>query len=285
MTSLTLPTSIAAEAAMVDLIAHGERTDAEIQRSLAQGRCAQCDLPIKTGYKRRRPCLCTTCGETLSWCSTCQRPKPLGAFPRCRRSPNGLNRECRQCRRGRKRARKPLPRCGRAGCTRLVALTSKGYPRKLCEQCLRTHAWCSDCERARLRREFAREVRHHKRHAAICLECDRSRRPATGAKDAVSREAQARYAAIRDYAAAHPTAGKAEIRAALGVSMPQIKAAMDALGFRIGFGPLKAAALTRYRAVVDLSLAEIMAREGLTYQGALKLRCRARKAIAEAGGA
>lgn len=280
-----MSSSIAAEAAMLDLIAHGERTDAEIQRSLAQGRCAQCDMPIKSGYKGRRPCLCAACGETLSWCSTCQRPKPHATFPRCRRSPNGLNRECRQCRQGRKRARRPAPICARKGCKRFAANGRKGTWRKLCGECLKTHAWCSDCERARLRREFARATRLHKRHAAICLECDRARRPATGAKDALSREAQARYAAIRDYAQAHPTAGKAEIRAALGVSMPQIKAAMDALGFRIGFGPLRRAALERYRAVVDLNPAEIMTREGLTYQGALKLRCRARKALAEAGAA
>lgn len=284
MNSLALSPSIAADAALLDLLAAGERTDAEIQRSLAQGRCAACDMPVKTGYKRRRPCLCPNCGLTLSWCSTCQRPKPLAAFPRCRRSPNGLNRECRQCR-AERRVRRPTPTCARRGCTRLVARAARNARRKLCEGCLRTHAWCSGCGRARLRREFARGVRLRRRHAGICLQCDRARRPATGAKDEVSREAQARYADIRDYAAAHPTAGKAEIMAALGVSMPQITAAMQALGFALGFGPIKAAALERYRAIVDLSPREIAAREGLSYNSAVQLRCRARKALAEAEGA
>lgn len=281
MSSLAFFPSIAAEAALVDLLAHGERTDAEIQRSLTQGRCAQCDMPVKTGYKRRRPCLCAACGATLSWCSTCQRPKPHNAFPRCRRSPNGLNRECRQCRQGRKRARRPAPMCARKGCTRPASHGGKGTWHRLCAACLTTHAWCSGCDRARLRREFARGVRLHRRHAGICLACDRSRRPATGAKDAISREAQARYTAIRDYAEANPAAGKAQIMAALGVSLPQINAAMQALGFQLGFGPLKAAALTRYRAVVDLSPREIAEREGPSYKSAVQLRCRARKALGE----
>jgi hypothetical protein len=271
--------SIAAEAALLDVIAAGGRTAQQIQRSLASGRCAECDLPVSTGYKRRRPCLCPRCAQTLAWCSPCQRPKAHSAFARCASNPNGLNAECRACRLARKLAGRPHPQCSRKGCTRLAAKAGKGNYRKLCEACLETHAWCSDCERARLRREFAREVRLRKRHAGICHACDRARKPPTGIRAAEIAAAHARYAAIRDYAQANPTAGKAAIIAALGVTAHQIREAMVALGFRLGHGPKRAVALERYRAIIDLSPAEIMECQGLGYNAAIKLRSKARQAL------
>lgn len=275
--------SIAAEAALIDVLALHRRTHAEMQRSLAQGRCAECDMPVKPNGRARRTCLCEACQQTLAWCSACQRPKDRSMFARDRRSPNGLNGECRSCRRARKVAGRSAPRCARKGCGHEAAQARKGNYHKLCAECLTTHAWCSDCERARLRREFTREVRIHRRHAAICRACERARRPATGAKAAKSATARERYKAIRAYALAHPTAEKAAIARALGVSLNQIREAMQQLGFTIGHGPKRATALERYRAVANLAPAEIAAREGLSYNAAAQLRCRARKALARAG--
>jgi hypothetical protein len=257
------------------------RTSADMQRSLAAGRCAACDLPVKTGYKRRRTCLCPLCGLTLSWCSRCQQPKPHDAFAKDASQANGLNRECRACRVERKRERRPQPACARKGCGNLVAVAENGLFRKLCPGCLASHCWCSDCKRARWRKYFARDVRRGRRHASICLACNQARRPATGARAAITAEARATYTAIRDHAAAHPEHGKAEICQALGVSPEQIKAAMGVFGFQLGHGPLKARALARYRAVVDMTLPAIMKREGMSYKAAIVLRSRARKALKE----
>lgn len=278
---------IAAEAALIDVAARSGRSHAEMQRSLARGRCAACDMPVRPNGRRRRTCLCARCQETLAWCSTCQRAKGHAAFPRCRSNANGLNGECKDCRALRRpRMRTAAPPCARSGCASRAAEGRRGSYHKLCQACLRTHAWCSDCDRARPRGDFYRDVRAHERHAAICRACDRARRPRSGDAAERSQAARARYAAIREYAAAHPTAERAAIAQALGVSLNQITDAMRALGFTIGHGPKRAAALERYAAVVNLSPAEIMGREGLSYSAAVQLRVRARKALlAEAGGA
>lgn len=282
-TAITRPPSIVAS---VPLAAWGitERTDADIQRSLHQGRCAACDLPVKTGYKRRRTCICPSCALSLSWCSKCQRPKPHGSFAKDASQTNGLNRECRACRAKRKRELRPHPTCARRGCQHPVATGRHGTYHRLCAGCMATHAWCSGCRRARLRREFTRGVRLGKRHAGVCRACGQLQRPATGVKAAESMAAHARYAAIRDYVASHPEAGKAAICAALGVSTMQIRNAQEHLGFCIGFGPLKAQAMARYRAVMNLSPAEIAELEGISYNAAITLRRRARKALAAEGG-
>jgi hypothetical protein len=205
------------------------RTPADIQRSLAQGRCAACDAPVPTAKGRRRTCICAACQQSLAWCSACQTPKPRSAFNRHAGMPQKVEHLCRAC----KQARRPRKvrlcwRCGEACGPR-----RGNTQRRLCDSCLIRFAWCWRCQRPRRREDFSRKAVHDgRKHSDECRACGAAHKR-TGALQEQREAAQEARRRILAYVKKHPRARTQEICIVLGVTERQIRDAREQYGFRL----------------------------------------------------
>ena len=269
--------SIGADAALLDIRAHAaERADdpQRVQRRLARGLCGRCGHPVAAEKGKRRSPLCDGCWHEYGWCSPGQHAAPRGEFHAAHGRPRGIGHCCKACKAAAVDRKAPPP-CGRCGEPVSVSGTAR---RRLCDGCLRTHAWCCLCGPLP-RRAFPAAVRRHAKHADTCTACRTARRRARGAAPAKAVSPRNLRAAVAE-ALAHPERSLRAIAAAHGFARPVLSDALIAAG-----QPRRprATVAERYALARELGNAELAARLGITVKAARNLRSRARRQEAARG--